>query len=67
MPELEAKIEFTAKCEVCGQELSCNASTDYRGKITIDVEPCEKCLEEAKDNGYEKGSADAERDHVEQG
>lgn len=57
MPEVPSEIEVW--CSRCGDEL-------YRGEygIHLTVEPCEKCLDEAKDESYEKGRAVAEEDFV---
>jgi len=44
-------IEFEVWCS-CGAGL-CNQTKDVRGGIQ--VEPCENCLEKARDEGYDKG------------
>jgi len=44
-------IEFEVWCS-CGNGL-CNQTTNVRGGV--EVEPCEKCLERAKDEGYNEG------------
>lgn len=43
-------IEFEVWCS-CGNGL-CAQTTNVRGGI--EVEPCEKCLEGAKDKGYDE-------------
>ncbi len=44
-------IEFEVWCS-CGNGL-CNQCSETRGGIA--VEPCEKCIEEAKTEGYDEG------------
>ena len=45
-------IDFEVFCARCGNGL-CNQSdtTQERGRNKLTVEPCEKCLEEAKEEG----------------
>ena len=49
MPLIE--IEFEVWCS-CGNGL-CNQTRDRKGGI--EVEPCEKCLEKAREEGKEEG------------
>ena len=49
-------IEFEVWCS-CGNGL-CNQTTEVRGGIC--VEPCEKCLEKARDEGYDNGYSECE-------
>lgn len=44
-------VEFEVWCS-CGEGL-CNQSTDVKGGIK--VEPCEKCLSVARDEGHDEG------------
>ena len=44
-------IEFEVWCS-CGNGL-CNQTSETRGGIS--VEPCEKCLDVARSEGYEEG------------
>jgi hypothetical protein len=53
MPELT--LEFRVLCNECGQSLDCTEETDSYGKPFISVDPCEKCLEEAKEESYSEG------------
>jgi len=65
MPEVSVNVEVY--CARCGDGL-CNqteATTTYnRREPSFRVDPCEKCLEVAKDEGdsegYERGRAEAE-------
>lgn len=58
MPEFELTVEFEVFCAKCGEGL-CNQSTTgktlRRSHNYVQVSPCEKCLEDVRDNGYEKG------------
>jgi hypothetical protein len=54
MPEM--MIDFDVYCS-CGEGL-CNQTTvsqDYRGNISIKVEPCERCLARARNEGEDVG------------
>ena len=62
MPEITTSFEVY--CGSCGAGLcgnSRNAST-RRGEA-IEVEPCETCLEKARDEGYENGYNQAYKDY----
>jgi len=67
MPEIEVNIEVY--CAVCGEGL-CNQTefvkTYRRGESSFRVEPCSKCLQEAKDQGYEEGYEEAKNEIVEE-
>jgi len=58
-------VELEIRCSKCGIGLNANlkASTDYRRDIFLEVEPCEDCLKEAKEEGdvegYERGKDEA--------
>ena len=56
-----ATFEIDVKCETCGYALT-EASTNhtYNGDITIRVEPCEHCLDAARDEGVKEGRAEVE-------
>ena len=62
MPDF--KVEFEVYC-TCGHGL-CNGSTGGEGPRgpKVEVEPCERCIDAARDrgydDGYEDGSAEAE-------
>lgn len=48
-------ISFEAYCNKCGAGLCQNISVDsgYRG-VKISIDPCDRCLEEAKEEGREE-------------
>ena len=62
MPGVEVNIEIYCSCGegICNHTVG---GTDYRGNPIFTVEPCEKCLERAKeegrDEGYNEGIKDA--------
>ncbi len=60
MPVFE--VEFEVYCAKCGAGLCNNTKTNdarysYSGAhmAILEVAPCENCLNEARDDGYEKG------------
>jgi hypothetical protein len=60
MPVFEVEFEvYCSKCGagLCNQTKTENASYSYSGTrmARLEVEPCENCLKEAKDEGYEEG------------
>jgi len=55
--EGELTLQFT--CDECGQAVDTAQKTDRYGDITIHVEPCATCVQTARDEGYEEGTADA--------
>jgi len=63
MPELE--FEFEVFCGKCGAGLCQNCTegkTTRRGMPFISVDPCEKCLDEARTEGYEQRRNEEEDD-----
>ena len=63
MPEFT--IEFEVYCEKCGAGLCPNTSTEEadrnRRYPRAYVEPCEKCLSDAKSDGYDEGYQEGEK------
>lgn len=67
MPSLE--LEFEVFCGRCGDGL-CNNTRESASKgrrfPSIQVDPCERCLERAKDeginSGYDAGYADGQKE-----
>jgi len=57
-PEFE--FEFEVYCGRCGSGMCHLADADYqhRRDPRITIEPCEKCLEASKEEGYDKGYKD---------
>jgi hypothetical protein len=52
MPSID--LEFY--CSNCGAAMCNNINLDYKWSyIAVNIEPCENCLENAKDEGYENG------------
>lgn len=59
---VEADCEFDVYCE-CGAGLCLQSTTsdDSRGR-RLTVEPCEKCLENSKSEGYDEGYEEARKE-----
>lgn len=55
MPEVKVEIEVWCSC---GEGL-CGQSTGRGRSGGITVEPCDKCLKEAEQEGYDRGYKDA--------
>lgn len=55
-----AAIEIYVLCAKCGSPLESvlKKTGRYNGDNSLEVEPCEKCLEEADLKGFEEGRAD---------
>lgn len=54
MPEFSS--EFNVTCGKCGADLNANCTEiagAHRNLPSITVEPCEICLDEARNEGYE--------------
>jgi hypothetical protein len=59
MPEVNATITWEIWCAKCGAPLCGNVScrrSIYDNRF--DIEPCEKCLDAARNEGYEEGQND---------
>ena len=60
MPTIKAEFEV-----YCGNGLCANTkNVIYRRGQSIEVEPCEKCIERTKDRGYEEGYEEGKRDET---
>lgn len=61
MPEFQIEVSFEVFCGECGAGL-CNQTTTRksrgRGEDQVVVAPCEKCIRDAREEGYEKGLQD---------
>jgi len=61
MPEIAVNIEVY--CAKCGEGL-CNQTeatkTRTRGEPAFRVEPCEHCLKESRNDGYDEGYRDGQ-------
>lgn len=55
----EITVDIVVECS-CGNNLSGQAAggSDYKGNPVITVEPCEKCMERARNEGYAEGFAE---------
>ncbi len=64
MPEATVNIELY--CAKCNEGLCSNATFSiYRGYPTFTIEPCENCLRDERDDGYQEGHDDAQKEHEE--
>ena len=53
--ETTATIDFSVYCGKCGAGLCGNTTVESRyGKHSITIDPCETCLENARDEGREE-------------
>jgi flagellar biosynthesis/type III secretory pathway protein FliH len=63
MPEVSMNVNIEVYCAACGNGL-CNQTEFTRGRSRnqpqFRVEPCDKCLDSAKEKGYEEGYTEAE-------
>ncbi len=53
MPEITVTLELS--CTRCGTDLAAQAESPGGKYKQIKVEPCEKCLDEAKEEGDDEG------------
>ena len=56
--EVEATIDFEVFCARCGAGICGNCTdgnTPNRGMPYIQVEPCQRCIEDAEEKEYDKG------------
>lgn len=60
-------IEFSVYCR-CGNGL-CNSTSVSMGRsdVIVTVEPCEKCAEKYRDEGYDKGFSSGEDEGYDKG
>ncbi len=64
MPSFDVEIEFEVYCATCGAGL-CGQSDGSHGSRgpRVDVEVCETCVNNARDEGYQEGYDEAEKDY----
>lgn len=70
MPEFEVQttVEFEVYCGKCGEGLCRQTVTETRrGKNLVTIDPCEKCLEDSEEVGYDKGKAEAAEEARQEG
>lgn len=60
MPNFNIEVEVEIFCEECGAGL-CNQSTGgnskNRNQFSVQVSPCEKCMQKEYDKGFRVGGA----------
>lgn len=61
MPEINVEVEIYCSCGngLCNQSVG---GIGRRGIPFITVEPCEKCLEKARREGYDEGYSEYEKE-----
>lgn len=70
MPTFELEFEvYCAKCGagLCNQSDASSPSGYYNRTFKVMVQPCEKCLEEAKEEGYDNGYTDGQEEATDAG
>ena len=50
-------LELEVRCEKCGQKLDAEIRLDRKNNVFVEIEPCAKCLEEAREDGREEEGA----------
>ena len=64
MPEINIAIEFDVYCD-CGNALCGQTRVSRnRGMPQIVIEPCRKCLEEARDKAFDEGFEEGHKQQV---
>ena len=63
MPEFTIDVQFDVYCGKCGAALCPQSrTTDHqRGRNNgryVEVDPCEKCMEDARDKGWDDGHSE---------
>ena len=59
MPDMT--VSFSCYCSKCGAGMCGNVEVSESGRgIRLDIEPCEKCIENANEEGFEGGVASVE-------
>lgn len=55
--EITTEIDFDVTCAECGSSLVINneALDTRRMNISLEIRPCQKCVNNAEDRGYENG------------
>lgn len=65
MPSINYDVDFEVFCSDCESGICSNytyRSSFGRGAHQFVAEPCEKCLNNARDEGYEKGYKEAKKE-----
>jgi hypothetical protein len=67
MPLLNIDVEFEVFCS-CGNGLCNQTTVEYKhGGQRVIIEPCDKCLQNAMDEGYAEGESDGYGDGFKEG
>lgn len=54
--EITTEVDFEITCAECGSSLVINnEALDSKMNITLEIKPCQKCLNNAEDKGYDNG------------
>lgn len=59
MPEITGSLDFEVYCGTCGAAM-CHKTSVSRGN-QVSVDACEKCMENARTQGYDEGYEEARR------
>jgi len=46
---------YAITCKECGANLGFDTSVDSDNDVIVEVQPCSKCMTDAKDEGHEEG------------
>ncbi len=59
--EVDVSLNMKMECDSCMEELNFKV-TDMDGVVSIEVEPCDRCLEEKYDDGHADGMEEADNE-----
>lgn len=64
-----AEISFTieVRCNECGTRLDSEHTSSRRDEFTVEVEPCPKCIRDAKEDAYDEGFTAGKDEGLEEG
>ena len=51
----EVNIDIEVRCDTCGSDLTVEVSGGIKYIPDFIIEPCEKCLDDARSEGYDEG------------
>lgn len=54
----EFSTMLVVRCNKCGKSLSASAGISHNGRVSVDVDPCEHCVDEAHADGNTEGYAE---------
>lgn len=58
--DITTDIDFRVCCSKCGHKLGYDITAFGHSRVDVDVEPCDKCMDEADREGYDRGKEDGE-------